>query len=159
MTDVAISFRLNGEARTDTVPASLMLVDYLHERFDLRGARIGCSRGACGACTVLLDGMPVAGCSVFAFQLDGKALTTIEGLARPDGTLDRVQQAFVDHAAFQCGYCTSGMILLVTAMLAHEAAPTRETVVDWISSNICRCTGYAQIIAAVEAVLRDGVAA
>ena len=152
MSDVAIAFDLNGEPRTAAVAPNLLLVDYLRDDLDLKGARIGCSRGACGACTILVDDKPVASCSLFAFQVDGARVTTVEGLAR-DGKLDPVQQAFVDHSAFQCGYCTGGMIMLVKAMLAHDPHPDRATIVDWLSSNICRCTGYAQIIAAVESVV------
>jgi carbon-monoxide dehydrogenase small subunit len=149
MSDIAIDFEINGEGRYDIVAPHIMLVDYLRDTLQLKGARIGCSRGVCGACTVLIDGKPVAACSVFAFQIDGARVTTVEGLAA-GGKLDPVQQAFVENAAFQCGYCTAGFILLVKAMLAQDPAPTRETIVDWLSSNVCRCTGYAQIISAVE---------
>lgn len=149
MNEIVLSATINGREHRDRIAPQLMLVDYLRETLDLRGARIGCARGVCGACTVLLDGQPVASCSLFAFQIDGRAVTTIEGLAQGD-TLDPVQQAFIDHAAFQCGYCTGGMILLVKAMLTENPHPDRATIVDWLSSNVCRCTGYAQIIAAVE---------
>jgi aerobic carbon-monoxide dehydrogenase small subunit len=107
----------------------------------------------CGSCTVLVDGTPVAACSKFAFQIDGSRVTTVEGLGA-GGALDPVQQAFVDNAAFQCGYCTSGMILLSKALLAHDPDPDRATIVEWLSSNVCRCTGYTQIIAAVEDAAR-----
>lgn len=149
MSDIAIDFEINGEGRYDVVAPNVVLVDYLRDTLQLKGARIGCSRGVCGACTVLIDGKPVAACSVFAFQLDGARVTTIEGLA-VGGRLDPVQQAFVDNAAFQCGYCTAGFILMTKALLAHDPKPSRQTIVDWLSSNVCRCTGYAQIIAAVE---------
>lgn len=149
MTDIAIEYDLNGRIRTETVAPHSVLVDYLRDRCDLKGAKIGCSRGVCGACTVLIDGRPVASCSVFTFQIDGAAVTTIEGLGT-DGKLDPVQLAFIDNAAFQCGYCTAGMILLTKALLAHNPTPARPEIVDWLSSNVCRCTGYAQIIAAVE---------
>ncbi len=149
MSDIAISFQLNGESRSVAVAPNQVLIDYLRDHEQLKGARIGCSRGVCGACTVLVDGIPVAACSKFAFQIDQAEVITIEGLADGD-RLDPVQQAFVDHAAFQCGYCTSGMILLTKALLARHANPDRATIVEWLSSNVCRCTGYAQIIAAVE---------
>lgn len=153
MSDIAIDFEINGESRRAEVPANMLLIDYLRDVERLTGAKIGCSRGVCGSCTVLVDGTPVAACSKFAFQLDATRLTTIEGLA--DGeTLDVVQQAFVDNAAFQCGYCTPGMILLTKAMLASHRDPDRATIVEWLSSNVCRCTGYAQIIAAVEDAVR-----
>jgi carbon-monoxide dehydrogenase small subunit len=153
VSDIAIDFEINGEARQAQVPANMLLIDYLRDVERCTGAKIGCSRGVCGSCTVLVDGTPVAACSKFAFQIDAAKVTTIEGLAS-DGTLDVVQQAFVDNAAFQCGYCTSGMILLTKAMLARHKDPDRETIVAWLSSNVCRCTGYAQIIAAVEDAVR-----
>jgi aerobic carbon-monoxide dehydrogenase small subunit len=147
--DIAISFDLNGERKQAAVAPNMLLVDYLRDHEQLKGAKIGCSRGVCGSCTVLINGTPVAACSKFAFQIDETKVTTVEGLADGD-TLDPVQQAFVDNAAFQCGYCTSGMILLTKALLTQHANPDRATVVEWLSSNVCRCTGYAQIIAAVE---------
>ena len=149
MSDITIDFEINGEGRFDVVAPNVVLVDYLRDTLHLKGARIGCSRGVCGACTVLIDGKPVAACSAFAFQIDGAKVMTIEGLARGD-KLDVVQQAFVDHAAFQCGYCTAGFVLLTKALLAQHPKPDRAMVVEWLSSNVCRCTGYAQIIAAVE---------
>ena len=159
MSDIAIEFDLNGESRYDVVAPNSVLVDYLRDTCDLKGARIGCSRGVCGACTVLIDGRPAASCSVFTFQVDGAKLVTIEGVAGA-AALDPVQQAFIDSAAFQCGYCTAGMILLTKALLAHNPAPQRPEIIDWLSSNVCRCTGYAQIIAAVEdAALRLAQAA
>lgn len=149
MSDIAIAFTLNDTRKEAVVPPNILLVDYLRDIEQLKGAKIGCSRGVCGSCTVLIDGTPVASCSTFAFQVDGRTVTTIEGLVS-DGVLDPVQQAFVDNAAFQCGYCTSGMILITKALLAQNADPDRATIIEWLSSNVCRCTGYAQIIAAVE---------
>jgi carbon-monoxide dehydrogenase small subunit len=153
VTDIAVDFELNGGRRQDRVAANLLLVDYLRDHQNLKGAKIGCARGVCGSCTVLVGDKPVAACSMFAFQVDGAKVTTIEGLATGNA-LDPVQQAFVDNAAFQCGYCTSGMILLTKALLAHTPNPDRATIVEWLSSNVCRCTGYAQIIAAVEDAVR-----
>ena len=153
MNDSVVEFELNGAIRYDIVAPNVVLVDHLRETCQLKGAKIGCSRGVCGACVVLIDGKPVASCSTFAFQVNGKRVVTIEGLGQ-NGKLDPVQQAFVDTAAFQCGYCTAGFILLVKAMLARHPNPDRATVIDWLSSNVCRCTGYAQIIAAVEDAVR-----
>ena len=153
MSDISIQFTLNDVDRQAVVPANMLLVDFLREREQLKGAKIGCSRGVCGSCTVLIDGTPVAACSTFAFQANGRSVLTVEGLAR-GGALDPVQQAFIDNAAFQCGYCTSGMILMTKALLAENKAPDRATVVEWLSSNVCRCTGYSQIIAAVEDAAR-----
>lgn len=149
MNDVDIRFTLNGVERQAAVAPNVLLVDFLRDSEQLKGAKIGCSRGVCGSCTVLIDGTPVAACSTFAFQADGRSVVTVEGLAQ-GGALDPVQQAFIDNAAFQCGYCTSGMILMTKALLAENASPDRSAIVEWLSSNVCRCTGYAQIIAAVE---------
>ncbi len=153
MNEMVIEFDLNGKIHYDIVPTNAVLVDYLRDTCGLKGAKIGCSRGVCGACTVLINGRPVAACSAFAFQVNGASVETIEGLAR-DGQLDPVQQAFIDHAAFQCGYCTAGMILLTKALLAHDPQPDRATIIDWLSSNVCRCAGYPQIIAAVQDAAR-----
>jgi carbon-monoxide dehydrogenase small subunit len=153
VSDISIQFTLNGVGRQVVVPANMLLVDFLRDNEQLKGAKIGCSRGVCGSCTVLIDGTPVAACSTFAFQADGRSVFTVEGLAR-GGALDPVQQAFIDNAAFQCGYCTSGMILMTKALLAENKTPDRATIVEWLSSNVCRCTGYAQIIAAVEDAAR-----
>lgn len=161
LTRVPLRFSLNGQTIERSVPANRLLADLLRDDLGCTGTKVGCSRGVCGACTTLVDGRPVASCSTFAFQVDGCALISIEGLAQ-DGVLDVVQQAFVDHAAFQCGYCTAGMILLTKALLAQHPAPGRETIVEWLSANVCRCTGYALIIEAVEDAarrLRPGVAA
>ena len=148
---IDVSFVLNGRPVQSRVAPETLLIDHLHLVHDKRGAKIGCSRGVCGACTVLLDGNPSASCSVFAFQVHGRDVLTIEGVGVE--APDPVQQAFSDHAAFQCGFCTPGMILLVKSMLAHDPCPDRTVIVSWLSSNVCRCTGYDQIIAAVEDVV------
>jgi len=147
--ECALRLTLNGAERNLTVPVERTAADLLRDDLRLTGTRIGCSRGVCGACVALVDGVPVATCSMFAFQLDGCSVQTIEGLDQ-DGQLHPVQQAFVDQGAFQCGYCTSGMVLLTKALLEQHPRPDRATICEWISSNVCRCTGYAQIIAAVE---------
>lgn len=149
MRDISIRLTLNGVSKEVAVPPNMLLVDFLRDCEQLKGTKIGCSRGVCGSCTVLIDGMPVAACSTFAFQADGRSVVTVEGLAQ-GSTLDPVQQAFVDNAAFQCGYCTSGMIIMTKALLVENNDPDRATIVEWLSSNVCRCTGYAQIIVAVE---------
>ena len=140
-----IRFTLNGSTVEFDGPASTPLIDMLRDHFGLRGARVACARGVCGSCTVLIDDAPAASCSLFAYRVDGCEVRTIEGLANPDP----VAAAFADHASFQCGYCTSGMIMLATGLLAHDPDPSRETVIAWISSGICRCTGYTMIIEAV----------
>ncbi len=148
-TEYALRLTVNGVQSSKTVPVACTAADLLRDELRLTGTRVGCSRGVCGACVALVDGVPAATCSMFAFQLDGCEVQTIEGLEQ-DGQLHPVQQAFVEQGAFQCGYCTSGMVLLTKALLEQHPRPDRATISEWISSNVCRCTGYAQIIAAVE---------
>lgn len=144
----ALAFTLNGNACSRQVPVQRTAADLLRDDLDLKGTRIGCSRGVCGACVVLVDGVPSATCSMFAFQLHGSEVETIEGLQGAGG-LHPIQQAFIDAGAFQCGYCTSGMVLLTKALLAVHPQPSRARVIEWISSNVCRCTGYTHIVDAV----------
>lgn len=146
---VPVDFVLNGERRQVEVPTSTILLSLLRKEFGLTGVRGSCERGVCGACTVLLDGNPVASCSLFAFDVDGAIVETIEG--QQDGEdLSAVQQAFAECGGFQCGYCTPGMIMLTTALLRAERKPDREEIRRWIGSNICRCTGYEMIMESVE---------
>ncbi len=144
-----IALTLNGRPVQARVEAQTMLADFIRDGRGLTGTKIGCDQATCGACTVLIDGVPAASCSTFAWQADGAAVTTIEGLAA-DGALDPVQEAFKAKSAFQCGYCTPGMILLTKALLAVNPAPDRATIRDWLSANVCRCTGYQMIVEAVE---------
>ena len=141
---------INGGIERMTVDSSTMLIDLVRERFGLTGTKLGCDIATCGACTVLLDGEPVASCATFAFEIDGRNVTTIEGLAAPDGTLDPVQEAFLSRNGFQCGFCTPGMIMLTKALLARNPRPDRATIKNWLGANICRCTGYRMIFEAVE---------
>ncbi len=153
---------VNGQLLRRDVPIERTLADLLHDDLGLTGTKLGCSRGVCGACVTLVDGAPVASCSTFAFQVNGCAVLSIEGLASGDGSLGVIQQAFVARSAFQCGYCTAGMVLLTKALLDRDADPSHDTIVEWISSNVCRCTGYVLIIEAVQEaarVLRAGSAA
>lgn len=146
---VPVDLVLNGQRRHVDVPTSTMLLSLLRKDFGLTGVRASCERGVCGACTVLLDGRPVASCSLFAFDVDGATVETIEG--QQDGEdLGPVQQAFAECGGFQCGYCTPGMILLTTALLRANRKPDREEIRRWIGSNICRCTGYEMIMESVE---------
>ena len=143
-----LSFTLNGIPVAMPTTTATTLAHLLRERRDGRGTRLACERAVCGACTVLVDGVPRASCSVFAFEVAGSDVRTIEGLAE-DGDLGPVQAAFADRSAFQCGFCTGGMILLAEALLSREPDPDDATIRDWMSSNICRCTGYALILEAV----------
>ena len=147
---LTISMTLNGRAESAEVAANEMLIDTLRDRFGLTGTKPSCDQSTCGACTVLVDGRPAASCASFAFDADGKEVLTIEGLRRPDGTLHPIQAAFADHSAFQCGFCTPGMIMLTKALLDRNPRPDRATIKSWIGANICRCTGYKMIFEAVE---------
>ena len=146
---IRLSVTVNGRHEDVVVPSRLTLLEFLRDRLRLTGTKLSCSRAVCGSCTVLVDGVPTASCAAFAFQVDGARITTIEGLRGDDGDLHPIQQAFIDHSAFQCGYCTSGMIMLTKALLDRTPSPSRGDVVKWLSSNICRCTGYSMIIDAV----------
>ena len=143
-----ISLTVNGERVTERVEARKTLVDFLREDLGLTGSHVGCEHGVCGACTIHLNGEAVRSCILFAVQADGARVTTVEGLARPDGTLHPVQQAFRDHHGLQCGFCTPGMQMTIAAFLAENRAPTEREVREAISGNICRCTGYQGIVAA-----------
>jgi aerobic carbon-monoxide dehydrogenase small subunit len=150
LADVAIRLTVNGEERADEVPPRLTLADYLRERCRLTGTHLGCEHGVCGACTVLLDDEPVRACLVFAVQADGREVTSIEGLGGPDGSLSPVQEAFRDCHGLQCGFCTPGFVVTVTAMLRDNPSPTDDQIRDGLSGNLCRCTGYQGIIRAVQ---------
>jgi carbon-monoxide dehydrogenase small subunit len=140
---------VNGRAVTHTVEPRLTLADFLRERCRLTGTHLGCEHGVCGACTVLLDGDAVRSCLVFAVQAEGAAVTTVEGLAGPGGELSPVQAAFRDAHGLQCGFCTPGFVVSVTAFLAENPAPTDDEVREALSGNLCRCTGYQGILRAV----------
>ena len=145
-----VDLRINGASRSADIEPRKTLLDALRENFLLNGTHAGCEHGVCGACTVLVDGEPVRSCLMFAVQADGYEITTIEGLAPAPGELSVIQDAFCETHGLQCGYCTPGMILAAHALLQHTVTPTREDIVEAISGNICRCTGYGQIIEAVE---------
>ena len=144
-----ISMTVNGQARTADVEARLTLADFLREQCHLTGTHLGCEHGVCGACTILVDDQPVRACLMFAVQADGTAITTIEGIADPDGTLSPVQQAFMDCHGLQCGFCTPGFVISVTAFLRDNPNPSDDQIREGLSGNLCRCTGYQGIIAAV----------
>jgi carbon-monoxide dehydrogenase small subunit len=149
-----ISVTVNGVRRHSSVPPRLTLADYLRERCGLTGTHLGCEHGVCGACSVLLDGDAVRACLVFAVQVDGTAVTTIEGIAEPDGELSIVQAAFRDEHGLQCGFCTPGLVISVTAFLRDNPHPTDDEIRVGVSGNLCRCTGYQGIIRAVQHAVR-----
>lgn len=142
-------FFLNGKLVVSNAPDNITLLEVLRNEMHLTGAKKGCETGECGACTVLLDGVNVASCMLLIGEVEGKEVTTIEGLATGD-TLHYVQRAFVEKGAIQCGYCTPGMIMSVVGLLNRNPNPTREQIKEGIAGNLCRCTGYQQIIEAVE---------
>jgi carbon-monoxide dehydrogenase small subunit len=144
-----VELTVNGQVRRARVPARRLLSDLLRHDLELTGTHVGCEHGVCGACTVLLDGMPVRSCLTLAVSVSGRAVTTVEGLAAEDGTLHPVQRAFQEHHGLQCGFCTPGFIMTACAFLAEEPAPDAATIRDAMSGNLCRCTGYAGILAAV----------
>lgn len=147
----AITFRINGRTETLKIAANRTLLDMLREDLALTGAKKGCEAGECGACTVLVNGRPVNSCLVLAIEMNGAEILTIEGLSKNDD-LDPLQQAFIDYFALQCGYCTPGMILMGKALLMQNPKPTEQQVKEYISGNLCRCTGYENIIKAILAV-------
>ena len=144
----ALAFTLNGRPCRASAPAHWTLIDLLRDGLALLGTKYGCGEGVCGTCTVLLDGEPVRACLVLAARVDGRVLRTVEGLER-DGVLDRLQETFAREGGAQCGYCTPGMLLAATALLAEHPAPTEAEVREALSGNLCRCTGYTKIVAAV----------
>ena len=151
MAEVPIEVRVNGTARPATVEPRLTLADFLRDRCHLTGTHLGCEHGVCGACTVLLDGEAVRSCLVFAVQADGAEVTTIEGIAAPDGELSPMQAAFRDHHGLQCGFCTPGFVLSATAFLRDHPHPSDDEIRTGLSGNLCRCTGYQGILAAIQA--------
>jgi aerobic-type carbon monoxide dehydrogenase small subunit (CoxS/CutS family) len=148
-----VSLDLNGEQVEMEVPARRLLVHFLRDDLGLTGTHVGCDTGNCGACTVHLNGEPVKSCMLLAVQADGTRITTVEGLAA-DGELTRLQQAFSAHHALQCGYCTPGMLMSATALLRRNPHPSEDEVRYALQGNICRCTGYVNIVEAVVAAGR-----
>jgi carbon-monoxide dehydrogenase small subunit len=146
---VKVELRVNAAGQTAEVEARTTLLDCLRDHLGLTGTHAGCEHGICGACTVLLDGEPVRSCLMFAVQADGYEITTIEGVAPTPGELSVVQDAFCETHGMQCGYCTGGMVLAAHALLRRNQDPSREDIVEAISGNICRCTGYGQIVEAI----------
>jgi len=156
-TSQLISVEVNGVSYEREVEARRLLIHFLRDDLDLTGSHIGCDTGNCGACSVLLDGLLVKSCMMLAVQADGKRIQTVEGLAQ-EGELTHLQQAFSDHHALQCGFCTPGMLISATALLAKNPRPTEDEIRKGLQGNICRCTGYWNIIKAVQAASGQEVA-
>ena len=146
----AVSIEVNGKRREAQVPARLSLVDWLREELRLTGTHVGCEHGVCGACSVMLDGEPVRSCLMYAVQANGHKVTTVEGLARPDGSMSALQDAFCETHGLQCGYCTPGMLIAAQGLLSSNPDPSEGQIRDAIGGNLCRCTGYQQIVEAVK---------
>jgi aerobic carbon-monoxide dehydrogenase small subunit len=146
-----VRMTVNGRAAEGEVEGRTLLVEYLREGLGLTGTHVGCDTSQCGACTVHVDGAPVKACTMLAVEAEGAEVTTIEGMAAPDGTLTPLQAAFRDHHGLQCGFCTPGMIMSASALLRENPNPSETEVRHWLEGNLCRCTGYHNIVKAVMA--------
>ncbi|HDP36646.1 MAG TPA: (2Fe-2S)-binding protein [Candidatus Atribacteria bacterium] len=155
MKKVEIEFTINGKKTKLFVKSNTLLINVIRNELYLTGDKYGCGIGECGACTVLINGEPVLSCLTLAADVDGKEITTIEGLAEGD-KLHPMQKAFLENAAVQCGFCTPGMILTATALLKENPNPTEDEIKDYMRGNICRCTGYIQIVKAIESCAEGG---
>jgi carbon-monoxide dehydrogenase small subunit len=153
------TFTVNGKKLEAIIEPHMLLVDVIRDKLGLTGTKRACASGNCGACTVLADGLPICSCLTLAVTAQDKDIRTVEGLQSKDGSLDPLQQAFIDHCASQCGYCTAGMLMTARALLDANPRPTREDVKRGLSGNICRCTGYVKIIDAVLDAAQKTIAA
>jgi carbon-monoxide dehydrogenase small subunit len=151
MTTHSITVTINGTRERLDVPSNMTLLQMLRDRLALTGTKNGCEAGECGACTVLVDGEPVNSCMMLAVEVDGKGVLTVEGLA-PEGELSPLQEAFIEHNAVQCGFCTPGMLISAHALLRRNPHPTEQDIKEALVGNLCRCTGYVRIIDAIEDV-------
>ena len=149
-TSRTITVEVNGTSYEREVEARKLLIHFLRDDLDLTGSHVGCDTGNCGACSVLVDGVLLKSCMLLAVQADGASIRTVEGLGS-DGELDALQQAFSDHHALQCGYCTPGMLMSATALLRENKSPSEDEIRKSIQGNICRCTGYVNIVEAIKA--------
>ncbi|MDX1660844.1 MAG: (2Fe-2S)-binding protein [Gemmatimonadota bacterium] len=150
-----VAVTVNGSLHEREVEPRLLLSDFLRDEIRLAGTHVGCEHGVCGACTVLLDGEAVRSCLLFAVQADGREVTTVEGLAGPDGSLHPLQRAFGEHHALQCGFCTPGFLMTLIPLLEEAPDPDDEAIRAAISGNLCRCTGYHNIVEAVRAAIEE----
>ncbi len=155
---VAVEIKVNGVTQPRMIEPRTMLVDYLRDHLGLTGTHVGCEHGICGACSVLLDGDPVRSCCMFAVQANGMTVTTVEGLAPRRGHLSKIQDAFCETHALQCGYCTPGMLIACQALIDKSPHPDEAQIRDAIGGNLCRCTGYQQIVQAVQLATSIGFA-
>jgi aerobic-type carbon monoxide dehydrogenase small subunit (CoxS/CutS family) len=155
---VHVSITVNGEVREHDVEPRLLLVHYIREVVGLTGTNVGCDTSSCGACTVLVDGESVKSCTMLAVQADGTSITTIEGLADPDGTMHPMQRAFQENHGLQCGYCTPGMVMAAVSLLEENPSPDERQVREGLEGNLCRCTGYHNIVKSVLAAAAEGAA-
>ena len=146
---IAVSMTVNGKAVSQDVDPRTLLVQFLRDHLDLTGTHVGCDTSQCGACVVHIDGKSVKSCTILAGQADGAEVVTIEGLAAYDGTLHPLQDAFREHHGLQCGFCTPGMVMSALDLIQTNATPTEAEVRDWLEGNLCRCTGYHNIVKAV----------
>ena len=154
-----ISMKVNGVTRSGEVEGRTLLVNFLRDELGLTGTHVGCDTSQCGACVVHVDGVAVKSCTMLAAEADGSEVSTIEGQAAPDGTLNAIQQAFQDHHGLQCGFCTPGMVMSATALLKENPKPTEAEIRHYLEGNICRCTGYHNIIKAIMAASGQDVGA
>ncbi|MEP1201312.1 MULTISPECIES: (2Fe-2S)-binding protein [Rhodobacterales] len=154
-----VSMTINGTSVSGDVEGQTLLVDFLREDLRLTGTHVGCDTSQCGACVVHVDGRPVKACAMFAAEADGAEVSTIEGQANADGSLNTIQQAFQDHHGLQCGFCTPGMVMSAAALLKENPKPTVAEVRTYLEGNICRCTGYHNIVKAIMAASGQDVSA
>ena len=150
MNKSAVKFTVNGRSHVGETPPRMTLVDYLRDVLNLNGTHAGCEHGVCGACTIRFDGEPVRACLMFAVQADGHEIETVESLIGEDGSLSVLQDSFWETHAMQCGYCTPGMLMTASALLDENPAPSTAEIREAISGNLCRCTGYQQIVEAID---------
>ena len=151
---IIIAFSLNGRSIQVDVPPNALLIDLVRDRLGFKGTKRSCDMEVCGACTMLLDGEPISSCTTLAVDVDGREVTTIEGVTPAKG-LSRIQEAFVVHGGLQCGFCTPGFIMAVTALLRRNRHPTDEEIRHYLHGNLCRCTGYTKIIEAIKSLVED----
>ncbi len=152
---LSLRFRLNGRPVESEYEAQETLVELLRNRLNLNGTKVSCEVQVCGACTVLLDGLPVSACTLLAYEVRDRNVLTVEGLAHPDGTLHPIQQAFIEEFAFQCGFCTPGMLMAAKALLTEQPSPTEADIIHFMDGNICRCTGYLPIVKAIQRAAKE----